>query len=111
MRDDRERLRDVLEAIERIEKYATGGRQVLAKEELVQTWVVHHLMIIGEACRALSPDFRLKHPADVWALAAGLRNVIVHQYFGIDLVVVWNVIERDLPQLKAMVREILAQEG
>ena len=62
---------------------------------MVQTWVVHHLMIIGEACRALSPDFRLKHPADVWALAAGLRNVIVHQYFGIDLVVVWNVIERD----------------
>jgi uncharacterized protein with HEPN domain len=111
MRDDRERLRDVLEAIERIERYAVRGRQALATEELLQTWVVHHLMIIGEACRALSRDFRTQHPADVWALAAGLRNVIVHQYFGIDLVVVWNVIERDLPALKKRVQEIVTQEG
>jgi uncharacterized protein with HEPN domain len=79
MRDDRERLRDVLEAIDRIEKHALRGRQALATEELLQTWVVHHLMIIGDACRALSMDFRRKYPADVWALAAGLRNVIVHQ--------------------------------
>lgn len=111
MRDDRERLQDVLEAIERIEKYAVRGRQALASDELLQTWVVHHLMIIGEACRALSMDFRTKHPAEVWALAAGLRNVIVHQYFGIDLTVVWNVIEHDLPALRKRVQEILAREG
>jgi uncharacterized protein with HEPN domain len=77
VRDDRERLRDVLEAIERIEKYAVGGREALASEELIQTQVVYHLMIIGEACRALSADFQTKHLAEVWALAAGLRNVIV----------------------------------
>jgi uncharacterized protein with HEPN domain len=111
VRDDREQLRDVLEAIERIEKYAVRGRQALASEDLLQTWVVHHLMIIGEACRALSPDFRTNHPAEVWVLAAGLRNVIVHEYFGIDLEVVWNVIEHDLPGLKERVREILAQEA
>jgi uncharacterized protein with HEPN domain len=111
VRDDRERLWDVLEAIERIEKYTVRGREALASEELLQTWVVHHLMIIGEACRALSADFRTKHPAEVWALAAGLRNVIVHEYFGIDLGVVWNVIERDLPALQERVRGILAQEG
>ena len=110
MRDDRERLRDVQEAIERIQKYAVGGPEALAREELLQTWVVHHLMIIGEACRALSPEFRTKHPAEVWALAAGLRNVIVHEYFGIDLGVVWNVIERDPPALQQRVREILARE-
>jgi uncharacterized protein with HEPN domain len=111
VRDDRERLQDVLEAIERIEKYAVRGRQALTGDELLQTWVVHHLMIIGEACRALSMDFRAKHAAEVWALAAGLRNVIVHQYFGIDLAVVWNVIEHDLPALKKQVQRILAQEG
>ena len=49
--------------IERIEKYAVRGRQALATEELLQAWVVHHLMIIGEACRALSGDFRTKHLA------------------------------------------------
>jgi uncharacterized protein with HEPN domain len=85
VRDDRERLRDVLEAIERIEKYTLRGQEALANEELLQTWVAHHLMIIGEACRALSADFRTTHPAEVRALAAGLRNVIVHEYFGIDL--------------------------
>ena len=109
MRDDRERLRDIVEAIERIEKYAVRGRSALATEELLQTWVVHHLMILGEACRALSADFRAKHPSEVWVLAAGLRNVIVHEYFGIDLEVVWNVIERDLPALKQTIQEILGQ--
>src|ERR1039457_3499933 len=74
VRDDRERLRDVLEAIEQIEKYTLRGQEALANEELLQTWVAHHLMIIGEACRALSADFRTTHPAEVRALAAGLRT-------------------------------------
>lgn len=108
MRDDRERLQDVLEAIERIEKYTSGGRSAFHEDELVQTWVVHHLMIIGEACRSLSPEFRAGHSEEVWAEAAGLRNVIVHHNFGIDLEIVWGVIERDLPALKARVHEILA---
>ena len=111
MRDDRERLRDILEAIERIEKYAVRGRLSLEREELLQTWVVHHLMIIGEACRALSVSFRTKHPAEVWTLAGGLRNVIVHEYFGVDLEVVWKVIGRDLPALKETVQEILTVES
>ena len=108
MRDDRVRFGDILEAIERIEKYAGQGLDALYDDELVQTWVVHHLMIIGEACRALSPEFRDAHPEDVWALAGGLRNVIVHEYFGIDLEIVWGVIERDLPTLKKVAQEILA---
>jgi uncharacterized protein with HEPN domain len=51
MRDDRERLLDILEAIERIEKYTSKGREVFEDDELIQTWVVHHLEIIGEATR------------------------------------------------------------
>jgi uncharacterized protein with HEPN domain len=111
VRDDRERLRDILEAIERIEKYSVRGRAALEIEDLLQTWVVHHLMIMGEACRALSGDFRTEHPDEVWLLAAGLRNVIVHEYFGVDLEVVWRVIEHDLPALKRRVQDILAAEG
>lgn len=108
MRDDRERLGDVLEAIERIEKYTSQRRDSLYGDELVQTWIVHHLMIIGEACRALSSSFRATHSEDVWAQAAGLRNVIVHEYFGIDLEVVCGVIERDLPALKRLVLDALS---
>jgi uncharacterized protein with HEPN domain len=108
VRDDRIRLGDVLEAIERIEKYTSTGRDAISRDELVQTWVVHHLMIIGEACRALSPEFRAAHSEEVWAQAAGLRNVIVHQYFGIDLEIVLGVIERNLPDLKGLVQKILS---
>jgi uncharacterized protein with HEPN domain len=108
LRDDRVRLGDILEAIERIEKHVGQGRGVFSSDELVQTWVVHHLMIIGEACRSLSAEFRAAHPEDVWAQAAGLRNVIVHQYFGVDLDIVWGVIERDLPNLKRLVHQVLS---
>jgi len=77
--------------------------------ELVQTWVVHHLMIIEEACRALIPVVQATHPSEEWALAAGLRNVIVHEYFGVDIDVVWGVVERDLPSLKGRIQEILGE--
>jgi uncharacterized protein with HEPN domain len=66
LRDDRERLRDVLEAIERIERYSSRGRTAFYGDELIQTWIVHHLMIIGEACRALSPACRAVNSDDIW---------------------------------------------
>src|ERR1700683_2937320 len=90
MRSDADRLQDVLEAIERIELHAASGKDVFYRDELIQTWIMHHLLIIGEACRALSPEFRLAHPDEIWADASGLRNVIVHHYFGIDHEVVWR---------------------
>lgn len=103
MRDDRERLEDSLEALERIEKYAVRGQAAVYEDELVQTWIVHHLMILGEASSGLSAEFRAVHPDEVWRQAVRLRNVIVHQYFGVDPEVVWGVIERDLPALKRRV--------
>ena len=51
MRDDRERLQDILEAIERVEKYTARGREVFERDELVRTWIVHYIQIIGEAAR------------------------------------------------------------
>ena len=56
----------------------------------------------------MSPQFRTAHPDEIWVQAAGLRNVIVHEYFGIDPEIVWGVIERDLPELKRRIVEILA---
>ena len=109
MRSDGERLEDIAEAIERIGKYASRGRTALYEDELVQTWVVHHLTIIGEACSRLPENFRAMHRDDIWRQASGLRNVIVHQYFGIDPEVVWAVIERDLPELKQRVAAILSK--
>ena len=62
MRDDAERLSDILEAIAQIEKHAGRGRDAFDQDEFVQVWMVHYLRIIGEAARALSEQFRQAHP-------------------------------------------------
>ena len=107
MRDDRERLRDVLEAVGRIEKYTSRGREAFARDELIQVWVLHHLQLIGEAVRALSPDLTSRHTEVAWQRIVGMRNILVHHYFGVDVAVVWSVVERDLPALRRQVDDIL----
>jgi uncharacterized protein with HEPN domain len=108
MRDDRERLLDILEAIERIEKYTSKGREVFEDDELIQTWVVHHLEIIGEAARALSSEIREDNPQTPWSQISGMRNILVHHYFGVDSSAVWNAVERNLPALKRQIETMLA---
>ena len=107
MRNDREYLLDILEAIGRVERYAARGRDAFDREELVQTWIVHHLQIIGEAARKLSSEFRAAHPEIPWAEIVAMRNVLVHDYFGIDEEEVWSAVQRDLPELKRKIEAIL----
>ena len=76
MRDDRVRLLDIQEAIERIEKYARQGHEAFEQEELIQTWIVHHLQIIGEAARTLSCDLKDQHP-EMPSKIIGMRNILV----------------------------------
>jgi len=109
MRDDRQRLEDILEAIEHIEKYAAKGKTLFDDEELVQTWILHHIQIIGEAARGLSEDFRQEHQEVPWRQIVAVRNILVHHYFGIDKPLVWSVVENDLPELKTNIRNILAE--
>ncbi|MBI2060889.1 MAG: DUF86 domain-containing protein [Nitrospirae bacterium] len=109
MRDEHERLRDIREAIERIQKYADKGRASFEGDELIQNWVVHHLQIIGEACRAFSPKFRDEHPEIPWSKIIGMRNILVHDYFGVDVDRVWAVVERDLPELMLLLEAILKE--
>ncbi len=109
MRDDRERLLDLREAIERIEKYTTAGRSALERDELIQTWVLYHLQIIGEAARSLSPELRGRYPDVPWPQIIGMRNILAHRYFGIDIDIVWSAVEHDLPQLKSNVDRMLRE--
>jgi len=109
MRDDGERLLDIQEAIERIQKYAERGREAFERDELIQTWILHNLQILGEAARAISADFKQQHPEVSWQQIAGMRNILVHDYFGIDVSIVWEVVERDLPILKQQVLVMLGQ--
>ncbi len=107
MRDPRERIADIVEAIERIEKYAAQGKDAFERDELVQIWILHHLQILGEAAASLGRDFHQKFPEIPWPRIIGMRNVLVHQYFGIDTEIVWSVVERELPRLKDQARALL----
>jgi uncharacterized protein with HEPN domain len=107
MRDNRERLLDILEAIERIDRYAARGREAFEHDELIQNWITHQLQIIGEAAARITPDLRENHPEVPWRQIIGMRNVLTHGYFDIDLDIVWSVVERDLSKLRSQVEAIL----
>lgn len=107
MRGDRHRLQDILEAIERVERYTDRGRKAFDADELIQNWVIHHLEIIGEACGAVSPQVREANPQVAWRGYVGLRNILVHQYFGIDYEPVWLAATVELAELKSHVQMIL----
>lgn len=109
MRDVRERLLDMQEAIERIFRYTRAGREEFEANELVQTWVVHHLEIIGEAARVVPDDFRQDHSEIPWRQIVAMRHILVHQYFGIDKDAVWPVVERDLPALQGQLLAALEE--
>ena len=109
MRSDRERLLDMLDAIEAVKKYASKGRACFDTEELVQTWIIHHMMLLGEAAAQLSDAFCDKHPAMPWSKITGMRNVLIHGYFAIDNELVWSAVEDDLPQLESEIRAWLME--
>ena len=109
MRDDRVRLEDILEAIKRVERYAKRGRRAFQTDELLQTWVIHHIQIIGEAASKLSESLRKVHTEVPWPQIIKMRHVLVHDYFGIDLEEVWAAVEHDLPDLRRKVKAILRE--
>ncbi|MEM9272914.1 MAG: DUF86 domain-containing protein [Cyanobacteria bacterium P01_F01_bin.143] len=106
MRDDTERLQDILEAIERLEKYISQGKTIFEDQELVQTWVIYHLQIIGEAARSISQEFKVRYPEIPWRDASELRNVIVHEYFRVNLDIIWDIVQNDIPPLKRQIKSI-----
>ncbi len=107
MRSDRERLLDMREAIERIEKYTSRGREALRQDELIQVWVVYFLQVIGEAAHGLSDKLRDQHAEIPWSKIIGMRNILAHRYFGIDADIVWAAVDHDLPELKRHIESIV----
>lgn len=107
MRDEREFLLDILEAIEKIESRGVQGKEAFDRDELLQTWMIHHIQIIGEAASRLLQVAKDKHPEIPWAKIVGMRNTLVHEYFGIDFNEIWLTVERDIPILKDQIRRIV----
>jgi uncharacterized protein with HEPN domain len=99
-----------LEAVGQIERYRARGREAFDTEELLQVWMIHHVQVIGEAARALSEDFRSRWSEIPWAQIIGMRHILVHDYFGIDLEEVWATVTRDVPALGQTLTGILEAE-
>ena len=107
MRDDTESLRDILEALESVQKYASKGMESFLDDELIQVWVVHHIQVIGEAASHVSAATREKYSQVPWPDIIAMRNVLVHLYFGIDLREIWETVIVDIPVLKSKIESIL----
>ncbi len=109
-RGDTEFLSDISEAIRRIEIYTKDIDYENFLEDIkTQDSVIRNLEIIGEPIKNISDDFKDKHPQILWKDWAGVRDKLIHHYFGINLEVVWYIIKEDLPSLKEEVRRVLEQ--
>ena len=109
-KDDAVYIHHILAAIEKIETYSKGvSFQEFQQRDLLQDGVIRQLEIIGEAVRNLSADFCIHYPEVPWSQIIGLRNRIAHAYFNIDLGIVWETVQEDLPPLKEQVKLILRE--
>jgi len=107
LRDPKERLRDMLEAVAAIERYRDRDRPAFDRDELLQVWFLRHLQIIGEAASGVPDDVRAMAPDIPWQKIVGMRNVLVHGYFEIDTDIVWDAATRDAIGLKAELERLL----
>ncbi len=107
-RGNLEYVRDIKEAIKRIERYTKGNSyQNFLKDTKTQDAVVRNLEIIGEAAKNISTDFKKKYKDIEWKSIAGMRDRLVHKYFGVNWEIVWAVTKEKLPRLKSQVKKIL----
>lgn len=111
MRSQRERLLDILRAIEEIEEYALLGQDAYMQDKLIQGWMILQLQRIGEAAARLSETVVKQCPEIPWQDIVGMRNMLIHEYFGISLTRVWVTVAKDIPVLKACIKRILEGVG
>ena len=109
-RDELVFLEDILACIQKIEEYLEG---ITEKEFEVnsekQDAIIRRIEIIGEAVKGISMETRKKYPGIRWREIAGMRDVVIHQYFGVTIGLVWRVATSDIPKLKAKIEEIIHQ--
>jgi len=105
-------LLDILRAIEKIEKYTYGMNfDYFSQNELVQDAVLRNLEIIGEAVKNLPEEVKNRYSNVEWRKIAGLRDILIHAYFEVDLEIVWDIVRNKLPELKTQVISILSENS
>lgn len=107
MRDDTVYLRHILESIRRIEENVSQGRDRFLVSHTLQDAALRNLQTMAESTQRLSDDLKAAHPEVEWERIAAFRNVLVHDYLGIDMERVWEITQRDVPELKRAVLAML----
>lgn len=106
-----ELLKHILDEI-RFVLHSTNAktRDELIENEILKRAVIRSLEIIGEATKKIDPDFKLLHPQIDWRGMAGTRDKLIHDYFGVNYIIVWDIIENELPSLNDFIEELLSLE-
>lgn len=109
MKDDRLYLIHINECITRIQQYVTAGRDEFLASSLIQDATLRNLQILTESTQRLSEQIKHKHADVDWKGIAAFRNVVVHDYLGLDMEQVWQIVCRDLPALLDTVEGLLTE--
>jgi uncharacterized protein with HEPN domain len=107
MKEDVVYLRHILDCIRRIEEDVSGGREQFLASHIVQDAVLRNLQTMAESTQRLSESRKVTYPGIHWRRIAAFRNVLVHDYLGIDMEMIWDIVQRDVPEVKRVVRAML----
>ena len=109
MREDRVYLQHIAECIRRIEENTNKGQEEFLQSHTLQDAVLRNLQTMSEATQRLSDNSKSKYPQIEWSRIAAFRNVLVHNYLGIDLEIIWGIAQRDVGELKAAISVMLEE--
>jgi len=107
MKDDRIYLEHIVDCIDRINDYTEYDQFVFMNSQMVQDAVIRNLQTLSESTQKLSDELKTQHPEINWKAISGFRNILVHNYLGLDLPQIWAVIENRLPQLRDSIEKLL----
>jgi uncharacterized protein with HEPN domain len=103
-------LRDMLDSITAIESFLVGvDRNLFASDRKTFSATIRELEIIGEAASRVAEEIRNRNPQIAWRMLKDFRNVLAHHYFGVNVEIVWDVVQRKLPELKVQIGEIISK--
>ena len=109
MRSEIERVQDIAKSIARIELLTASGKDQFEQDEATQESVIFHFEIIGEAANGISRETLANYPEVSWAEVVGLRNILVHHYWDVDLETLWSISQTTLPVLKQVIERMLVE--